>query len=371
MVGFADADDEEGGGAPHQILGKNPRPKPRRRGVTFKEKHHVLFGEKNHESRERFTVRQKNDQIKNLKIAVLEIKWGEEEGSHRRHHIRSRAVERGEVIFEQASVGNAMYFVNTGTLDVVVNGKRVHMLKEGDFFGEFAILHGAGRTAGIIACEECSLWIFDRHDLTSEFVTELMESVKEKAELGDKRVASDPAGLRNCAKTYPSGTDIVSAGDISEGVFYISQGQCDVLVQGVRVNTLHSGMFFGENGMRGAGVRNATVEACIDSKVWMLTRYTIQAVLSNYSEFSTIFSYHPGAIVVKQGEMANYMFFVLEGELDVLVDDQWVDTVRKGGFFGEAGSDKPMHSLLMLAMKPPIHHLSMGVLNVYQYPHIE
>jgi CRP-like cAMP-binding protein len=351
MVRFAD--DAEGGGAwggakkeAHELgeakqeatkearVFAKPPPTRRRRGVTFKEKHHVLFGEKNHAQRDRFTVRQKNDQIKNLKTAVLEIKWGGDEGSHRRHHIRSRTMEKGEVVFEQGSVGNAMYFVNTGMLDVVVNGKRVHVLKEGDFFGEFAILHGAGRTAGIVACEDASLWVFDKHDLKSEFVTELLEAAKEN---GTKAEGDDPAGLRNCGKNYPAGTDIVSAGDVSEGVYYIAKGQCNVLVGNVKVNTLQSGMFFGENGMRGAGVRNATVEAYVDSMVWMLTRYTINAVLSNYSEFSTIFSYHPGAIVVKQGEMANYMFFVLEGELDVLVDDQWVDTVKKGGFFGESG----------------------------------
>ena len=75
--------------------------KPRRRGCTFKEKHHLLFSEHAHEKRERHTVRQKNGQIKRLKAAVLQIKWGEDQGSHTRYHIRQRKPEKGEMIFDQ------------------------------------------------------------------------------------------------------------------------------------------------------------------------------------------------------------------------------------------------------------------------------
>jgi len=63
-----------------------------------------------------------------------------------------------DFIIRQNEFGDCMYFVNTGEVEVVVNGKIVAKLGAGSFFGETALVQGEKRTASIRALTYCDVY---------------------------------------------------------------------------------------------------------------------------------------------------------------------------------------------------------------------
>jgi hypothetical protein len=58
-------------------------------------------------------------------------------------------VETGKPVIQAGEVGDCMYFINSGTVQVFVNGNEVDRLTTGDFFGEVALTVSKQRTADV------------------------------------------------------------------------------------------------------------------------------------------------------------------------------------------------------------------------------
>ncbi len=77
------------------------------------------------------------------------------------------STDAGEVIVRQGDVGDEMYFISRGTVEVVDGaGKVVKTLGEGDFFGELALLSSQPRSATIRAATPCDLFVLKKGDFT-------------------------------------------------------------------------------------------------------------------------------------------------------------------------------------------------------------
>lgn len=67
----------------------------------------------------------------------------------------------GEIIVKQDDLGDCMYVVVTGSAKVIHHkaGHDIHLatLKEGDFFGEIALVDEGPRSADVIALSDCML----------------------------------------------------------------------------------------------------------------------------------------------------------------------------------------------------------------------
>ena len=61
---------------------------------------------------------------------------------------------KSDYMVRQGELGDYFYVLKKGEADVVLEDeqKKVATLKEGDFFGEIALLVGVERTASVIAC---------------------------------------------------------------------------------------------------------------------------------------------------------------------------------------------------------------------------
>ena len=73
----------------------------------------------------------------------------------------------GDTVVQQGEDAEEMYFVLSGQLEVMVSGQKVHTVKEGAFFGEYALLHEGEqkRTATVRVAEDCGdcvLWRLGR-----------------------------------------------------------------------------------------------------------------------------------------------------------------------------------------------------------------
>jgi len=73
---------------------------------------------------------------------------------------------KGEILFEEESTDNEIFFIQKGKLEILKKGHRLALLKDGDFVGEIAaILENVPRTAGVRAIEPCFLFKLSLKDL--------------------------------------------------------------------------------------------------------------------------------------------------------------------------------------------------------------
>jgi CRP-like cAMP-binding protein len=82
-------------------------------------------------------------------------------------HLRRRRFRRGETIFHQGDPGDALHIVTSGAIKIVLpslEGEEaiIATLRQGDFFGELALLDGAPRSASAVALEASETWTLPR-----------------------------------------------------------------------------------------------------------------------------------------------------------------------------------------------------------------
>jgi CRP-like cAMP-binding protein len=58
---------------------------------------------------------------------------------------------KGQNLATEGDFGHALYAVESGTADVIADGKKVATLGPGDVFGEIAVLASGRRTASVVA----------------------------------------------------------------------------------------------------------------------------------------------------------------------------------------------------------------------------
>lgn len=108
-------------------------------------------------------------------------------------YMRSKKIKMGEVVTQQGSAGEEMYFIKSGTVivtlqkepkDQIVLGE----LGAGDYFGEVAMLTGKPRTAMVRAKTDCELFELRRVDAAKVFkanqnvLVKLRDKMNERAQ---------------------------------------------------------------------------------------------------------------------------------------------------------------------------------------------
>lgn len=68
-----------------------------------------------------------------------------------------------EFIFKQGDQASSYFVIHKGQVEIIINGKVVKTLKEGDYFGEIALLYNATRSASVKTVSDCGFWSLDRH----------------------------------------------------------------------------------------------------------------------------------------------------------------------------------------------------------------
>lgn len=85
-----------------------------------------------------------------------------------------RVVSRGQDLFRQGDEGDAIYLLQSGSLEISLmsdDGRKLalNILKRGDIFGEVGLIDGGRRSATATALEDCSLLRVGRRRLLDEF----------------------------------------------------------------------------------------------------------------------------------------------------------------------------------------------------------
>lgn len=95
-------------------------------------------------------------------------------------HVKS--FQKDEVIVQEGSSGNSMYFIIEGKV-LIYNEKVQIQLKEGDFFGEIALLKDIPRTATVKAIDGCKALELNSDDFQSFIKTkpDLIQEIEKVA----------------------------------------------------------------------------------------------------------------------------------------------------------------------------------------------
>jgi voltage-gated potassium channel len=78
-------------------------------------------------------------------------------------HLRSRSYPAGATVIRKGAVGDSMFFIVTGEVEVRI-GPRTRTLRDGNFFGEMALLDRKPRSADVVTVTPCTLLVLNVAD---------------------------------------------------------------------------------------------------------------------------------------------------------------------------------------------------------------
>jgi len=83
----------------------------------------------------------------------------------------------GTEVIRQGDVGDRFYVIDEGRFEIVIDGGRITVLGEGDYFGEIALLKDVPRTATVRAIDDGAVWALDQEEFLAT-LTDLPQAAK-------------------------------------------------------------------------------------------------------------------------------------------------------------------------------------------------
>jgi len=169
-----------------------------------------------------------------------------------------------EVIYSEGDVGNEMYFIVSGSIEVATKSGSRATRSAGDFFGEGALLHPRRIRSATITCKTpvhamcISREYFDKYLATSE--SGLLLTIKEKDKIRKRNRAKTilklQKNLEDC--DFQEGESLFTAGEVGDALFIVDSGKVDIKVRGEHVFTATPGNLCGEHSVLTGQKRNST-----------------------------------------------------------------------------------------------------------------
>lgn len=205
--------------------------------------------------------------------------------------------EEGSLIIEQGNRGDFFYVVESGTVNFIVDSKKVGGCTKGSCFGELALLYDCPRAATCVAESACVLWKVDkktfqllvasRRENKNKDLTEILRTVPLLSDLDQTLLSTLADSLGSI--TYSAGKRIVAKGTEGEIFYIIQEGKVKVHDIGLGDSTfvdqyLKDGDFFGEKALLTGDPRGANVTAVTDCTLLCLSRMEFETSLGKLED---------------------------------------------------------------------------------------
>lgn len=188
-------------------------------------------------------------------------------------HMKNRFYPKGHIIYHEGEIGNAMYFLNSGKVEVSTkDGFHTTLGDPGSFFGEGALLHPRRIRSGTIKCLtpvhaiEVSREYFEKYlaadmnvnlDLRTTHNTRRQERVRHFLE--------DHCQKDMDTRDYEKGEQVFAKGDVAEHVFLLVEGHVTISTDTDHVvSSIEPGFTFGEAALLFNSRRNAVAKCTSD-----------------------------------------------------------------------------------------------------------
>jgi serine/threonine protein kinase len=179
-------------------------------------------------------------------------------------NMKNRYFPRGHTVYSEGDVGNHMYFINSGVIEVVTKDGSISQRHHGDFFGEGALLHPQKIRSATIRCLtpvhaiEISREYFEKYLASSGVALDLKEKDRTRRRNRAKTILHLQQNLK--PMTFHKNDVIFSVGEEADAMYLLEKGKIDVLVENKRVFTVKPGDIFGEHSLIMSRPRNTSAK---------------------------------------------------------------------------------------------------------------
>jgi CRP/FNR family cyclic AMP-dependent transcriptional regulator len=257
---------------------------------------------------------------------------------------RTETCNKGDIVFEQNSLGTEMYYIKEGEVAAIIDGITLAMLGAGEIFGEMSLFYNIKRTATIrVSRDNTVLGVLPRdefedillhnkkyaHELiyrlfnilpqrlrnlnekykaaisTLRYLSEsehesarrveklLTESQFLKASLA-KLSSEDIRDLFSETRSFRPDEEVFAEGDKGDGVYFILQGKVRVItfsndLREIVLGDLGKGHIFGEMALIDDKPRSASVVTTMDCKLAFMSRVQFDHLMQTKSDLAYAF----------------------------------------------------------------------------------
>ena len=219
-----------------------------------------------------------------------------------------------EIVFEQNSKGQNFYIIQSGKVEVIVNGQRKKIIEKMTQFGELALLHDSLRTATIKTVENALFWVLNRksfqeavheisrknHEENNQFIDQIsVFQVLTKAQKED---------LVNLLviQEFEDGQKIFSEGEPGNMLYVIKKGCVVCSKNEQEIRKLWPGDYFGEQALIYNTERTATVTTVGPTILLSLGRKELMDSLGNKLQY--IIYKNTQRIAIEKHNLLKYLF---------------------------------------------------------------
>lgn len=231
--------------------------------------------------------------------------------------MEEKKVNKGETVITEGDDGNELYLVDTGKFHcykkIGDENKLIKEYKEGEVFGELALLYNAPRAATIVAEENSVLWSLDRecfNHIVKEAAVRRREKYVEflgKVQILSKMDPYERSQLADVLKTlkFEPGEYIIKQGDVGNDFYIVEEGHAiatKVIHEGhaaEEVMKYNPGDYFGELALIKNEPRAANIQAVSKVHCLSLDRHSFKRLLGSLEDILKRNAKHYEEIVSK------------------------------------------------------------------------
>lgn len=179
-------------------------------------------------------------------------------------NMKNRYFPKGHIIYHEGDIGNHMYFINSGIIEVSTKEGSCVKRGPGDFFGEGALLHpkrirsATIRTITPVHAMEISREYFEKYLASSD--SGLFLTLREKDKIRKRNRTKTILRLQKNLKerVYEKGDYLFQMGEEGDSMFIVERGEVDILVGDKKVLTATPGNITGEHALITGRPRNSS-----------------------------------------------------------------------------------------------------------------
>ena len=187
------------------------------------------------------------------------------------------SLKEGKTLYNQGSIGNYWYIVQSGKLNKFMDGNLISSINEGDSFGEHALMNNSPRTYTVVAVTDCKLWVLKRQVfkkiLDFIFTLNYEQNMKFLEGINIPLDGTIKAIMANnlIQEIYKQGQYIFKEGEIGSCMYIIKEGEVECIKGDKVVRVLKQGDNFGQKALLEDAKRSLDVRAKTDTKIYSIS----------------------------------------------------------------------------------------------------
>jgi CRP-like cAMP-binding protein len=187
--------------------------------------------------------------------------------------MRNKYFPKGHIIFREGDVGNAMYVINSGIIEVTTKDGFKTTLSHGEFIGEGSLLDAKKRRSASCRCVtpvhviEISRDYFNKYLAGTDMNVSL--NLRERSKSRKRHRAKSSLRLQQNMeeKTFQKGEYLYKEGEQGDNLYILERGKINVVVQDQTVFGLKPGDMCGEHALITGRKRNSSAVCTSDECV--------------------------------------------------------------------------------------------------------